>query len=137
MDLIDNPFADSAYGRLLELEGDIEGSVEVLSESRNYQGLLLVASRADQEGRVQDAITAAEAAWVMYPEDSSLTLSKYYQRTGDYQSAEDLLLSMIDVYPQSHYLEQWYLGLGDISRVQREWDDAFKYYSYLEEHYPE
>ena len=137
VDLKNNPFAYSAYGRLLELSGDNAGSIEVLKESRNYQGLLLVASRADQEGRFQDAITAAEAAWMMYPEDTALTLSKYYQKTGDYQSAEELLKTMIVIYPHTYQLEQWYLGLGAISRVQREWDEAYTYYTYLEEHYPE
>lgn len=87
--------------------------------------LLRDASQAQRAGRLEEALTAYEAAWRLDTESGTLPLVNFLLNIKkDYGTAENVLRQSLATFPNSWYWPYWSNRLGDTLQAQKRWDEA-------------
>jgi len=115
-------------GDSLAAGGDFSGAVQSWKQAGGYTTLIQAAWKAREEGRLDEAILAGEVGWELEPETGTLPLATFLIDGGELDSANSLLLRMVDEYPYAEHQQRWLLRLGDISCIQKSWEDAVTFY---------
>jgi tetratricopeptide (TPR) repeat protein len=111
--------------RVLEANGDFAGAVAAWMRRGNVQGLWAAASRAVSDRRLEDALSAYQAAYAIDAEGGALPLANFlHWSMRDVVGAEEVLNQAVALFPAAGRRATWFVRLGDVLRAQERWAEA-------------
>ncbi len=122
-------FYRNIYAAVLDAELKSELSLQILVELGNYQALYSIFNKALDGYDYDKASTTANAMHAMDPEHSSILVAEYYwKEIQESDNATSIIETAISKYPDSKYLEEWWILLGKIKRSQKLWEESLTAY---------
>jgi len=116
------------WGDALSALGNFQQAVKTWQMVGVYNILYEAALHAKEDGQINEAILAADAAWTLDEEEGALFLATLLQEEGNMDDVKSLLQHMVSKYPSSSRVQTWLIRLGDLSRSQKSWNEAVSFY---------
>ncbi len=112
--------------------GDYPAAIQAWVQIGAVDELLAFAQQMDRQARVDIAMDAYVAAYVITAERTALPFARFLYRTkGEFSAAEQLLHEHLRGAPNSRYTISWLRELGAIYRQQQAWQNAQLIYQQL------
>lgn len=117
-------------GQALAAQGDYLAAKNAWTTAGAYQPVMEAARQASEDGRLEDALFAYEAAQIINPNEGTLALVDFlWFPYRDQIYAESVLQKALVEHPASPNIYLWKNRLGKLFRDQERWDEAYNTYS--------
>lgn len=130
--------AQNIIGQILATRGDYSTAKDAWITAGAYQQATDAAIKATDDGRLQDALLAYQAAQIINPEEGTIPFTEFlWFPYENHKYAERLLLKTIWDYPNSPNINIWKNRLGKLYRDQQRWNEAYPIYIQILSEYPD
>ena len=120
-----NGDALSILGDALSAQGEFVAAVQAWSQAGDLNSLLIATHLAQDDGRINDTLTALRAAYLIDAERVTLPLATIlWDSSGGQVEAETLLRQAIEQFPHSNQRLGWMQKLGYFLRKNNRWNEA-------------
>jgi tetratricopeptide (TPR) repeat protein len=111
-------------------QDDFPSALAIWQEAGDIDSMLVAASQAKADKRLDDALLAYNAAWILDPELGTSPLANFLLNVSeDYSRAEDVLRQSLNTFPRSGQFSAWCNLLGNVLRAQKRFDEADTWFS--------
>ncbi len=133
----DNIFFVSAYAQYLWEVGEKMEAVKLWEKVKNENALLIASQSSVNEGELEISGQSYRALYRLNDQKNLLLYADFlFNIYGEQDKASELILAMINKYPNSVYRRQWYRRLGKIADQTGEIEKSEIYYSILTSEFP-